>query len=269
MPTFTDPATEVAEMYESMRGLAHASILLDQPERMHGMLGDLRGAMRSLEQILGQFAKGHTGSRGRAMNDAGDRAVGTQDALTAAAELRQAAALIARAGLRVEAGMSSSERITWQPAAEARDGAGRLVNVVFLQGGETDDTFMLIDKGGIQEAILDLSGFDFGDETVDAALENGYVYDEVPVGPLDRVATLDVYTLVYNRSHEHVALYRTEDSLPTSSFLDLEEPLQAARADTLDRDTAAVDSRRTRRERLGNPAINRHHSVHRPEPRGL
>ena len=71
MPTFTDPAADAAEMYEAMRGLAQASIVLDQPERMYGMLSDLLGAVRSLEQVLGQFAKGHTEPRGRAADDAG------------------------------------------------------------------------------------------------------------------------------------------------------------------------------------------------------
>ena len=269
MPTFTDPAADAAEMYKAMRGLAHASIVLDQPERMYGMLGDLLGAVRSLEQVLGQFAKGHTDARGRAANDAGDRAAGTQDALTAAAELRQAAALIGEAERRLDAGKAAAGRIAWQPTVQTSEAPSRLINVVFLQGGEADRALDLIEAGGADAAIQELAGYDFGDETVDAALENGYVYDSVPVAQLDRVVTLDAYTLVYNYDHRHVALYRAEDSLPSSVLLGIAEPRHAAPATVNEPGSTAVDSRQARQERLGTPTINRQHYVNQPVMRGL
>ncbi|MGK0741849.1 hypothetical protein ACSHWG_08205 [Leucobacter sp. Z1108] len=269
MPTFTDPAADAAEMYEAMRGLAQASIVLDQPERMYGMLSDLLGAVRSLEQVLGQFAKGHTEPRGRAADDAGDRAAGTQDALTAAAELRQAAALIGEAERRLDAGMATAGRIAWQPTVQTNEAPSRLINVVFLQGGEADHALDLIEVGGADAVIQELAGYDFGDETVDAALENGYVYDKVPVAQLDRVTTLDAYTLVYNPHHRHIALYRAEDSLPSPVLLGIAEPRHAAPTGTPERDGAAADSRQARRERLGTPTINRQNYVNQPVLRGL
>ncbi|WP_449281553.1 hypothetical protein [Leucobacter sp.] len=267
MPTFTDPAADAAEMYEAMRGLAHASIVLDHPERMYGMLGDLLGAVRSLEQVLGQFAKGHTDARGRAANDDGDRATGTQDALTAAAELRQAAALIGEAERRLDAGKAAAGRIAWQPTVQTSEVPSRLINVVFLQGGEADHALNLIEAGGADAVIQELAGNDFGDETMEAALEHGYVYDKVPVAPLDRVTTLDAYTLVYNHEHRHIALYRVEDSLPGPVLFGIEDPRHAAQADTTGRDTA--DLQQTRRERLGAPTINRQRYVNQPAVRGL
>lgn len=269
MPTFTDPAADATEMYEAMRGLAHASIMLDQPERMYGILGDLLGAVRSLEQVLGQFAKGHTDARGRAANDAGDRAAGTQDALTAAAELRQAAALIGEAERRLDAGMAAAGRIAWQPTVQTSEAPSRLINVVFLQGGEADHALNLIEAGSADAAIKELAGYDFGDETVDAALENGYVYDSAPIASLDRVATLDAYTLVYNHDHRHITLYRAEDSLPSPVLLGIAEPRHAAPTTVNEPGSTAVESRQARRERLGTPTINRQNYVNHPAMRGL
>lgn len=269
MPTFTDPAADAAEMYEAMRGLAHASIVLDQPERMYGMLGDLLGAVRSLEQVLNQFAKGHADSRGRAANDAGNHAAGTQDALTAAAELRQAAALIGEAERRLDAGMAAAGRIAWQPTVQTSEAPSRLINVVFLQGGEADHALDLIEAGSADAAIQELAGYDFGDETVDAALENGYVYDSAPIASLDRVATLDAYTLVFNHDHRHIALYRAENSLPSPVLLGIAEPRHAAPATIHEPGSTAEDSRQARRERLGTPTINRQHYVSYPAMRGL
>ena len=48
-----------------------------------------------------------------------------------------------------------------------------------------------------------------GDETAQAALVNGYVYDTIPTGPLDRTATHGIYTLTYNHDHGHISLLRT------------------------------------------------------------
>lgn len=269
MPAFTDPAADAAEMYEAMRSLAHASIVFDQPERMYGMLGDLLGTVRSLEQVLGQFAKGHTDARGRAANDAGDRAAGTRDALTAAAELRQAAALIGEAERRLDAGMAAAGRIAWQPTVQTNKAPSRLINVVFLQGGEADHALELIEAGGRDAAIQELAGYDFGDETVDAALENGYVYDSVPVAQLDRVTTLDAYTLVYNHDHRHIALYRAEDSLPIPVLLGIAEPRHAAPATVNEPGSTAAESRQARLERLGTPTINRQNYVNQPALRSL
>ena len=269
MPTFTDPVADAAEMYEAMRGLAHASLVLDKPERMYGMLGDLIGAVRSLEQVLGQFAKGHTDARGRAANDAGDRAAGAQDALTAASELRQAAALIGEAERRLDAGMAAAGRIAWQPMVQTSEAPSRLINVVFLQGGEADHALELIEAGGADAVIQELAGYDFGDETVDAALENGYVYDSVPVAQLDRVVTLDAYTLVYNYDHRHIALYRAEGSLPSPVLLGIAEPRHAASATVNEPGNTAAESRQARQERLGVPTINRQRYVNRPAMRSL
>lgn len=44
----------------------------------------------------------------------------------------------------------------------------------------------MLDKSGPETAIQHLSQWDFGDKTPDAALVNGYVYDEVTQSATDR-----------------------------------------------------------------------------------
>lgn len=104
---------------------------------------------------------------------------------------------------------------------------GRWISVVFLQGDEADGALRLIDRDGTDAAIEHLAGYDWGEETVDAALENGYVYDTVPTGATDRVATRDVYTLTYNHSLGHVGLLREFDALPDPALLGIDTPIPA------------------------------------------
>ena len=65
--------------------------------------------------------------------------------------------------------------------------APRWMNVVFLQGEEADAVLDMIEQVGPGMAIHHLSQWDYGDETRDAALVNGYVYNEIPQTPTDHV----------------------------------------------------------------------------------
>lgn len=105
--------------------------------------------------------------------------------------------------------------------------ARRWISVVFLQGDEADEALELIDRDGTDAAIEHLAGYDYGEETVDAALENGYVYDTLPIGAADRVATRDVYTLTYNHALGHVGLVREFDALPDPALLGIDTPIPA------------------------------------------
>ena len=271
MPTFTDPVADATEAYEAMRALAHASRTFDQPEDMYGVLGDLLGSVRSLEQVLTQIATAHEHMRDRSADDAGDRTTGVRDALATVGELRQAAALIGEAERRLDAASAAAGRIAWYPTPEVQADAGRVINVVFLQGGEADRLLDLIDQGGADAVIQELTGYDSGDETVDAALENGYVYDTPPRGLLDRTVQLDAYTLVYNQDHRHLALYRHMDALPSPVLLGLEDPRHATTTTESPSSATAAPSgvragpilarevarEQSRRERLGTPHIHR------------
>ena len=110
----------------------------------------------------------------------------------------------------------------------------RWVNIVFLQRGEADAVLWLIDCDGPDAAIEHLAGFDYGEETTDAAMLNGYVYDTPPIGALDKEARTGEYTLTYNPDLGHVALYRHHQIAPEDS-LDTDTP-----APTMDPDMGSA-----------------------------
>ncbi len=101
-------------------------------------------------------------------------------------------------------------------APEAAATERRWISVVFLQGEEADNVLSLIDRDrdGADAAIDLLAGLDYGEETMQAALENGYVYASPPAGTLDRTATRDDYTLVHNPFNGYVSLYRELTTTP-------------------------------------------------------
>ena len=107
MPTFFDSTADAAEASEALRGLAHASRGFDQPAEMYGVIGDLSSGMRSLRQVLDQIADVHERKAALAFNDDGNHEAGVRDALAAAEELRQAAA-IARAARFLNSGCCRS-----------------------------------------------------------------------------------------------------------------------------------------------------------------
>lgn len=112
------------------------------------------------------------------------------------------------------------------PAAEPSDpekAAPRWVSVVFLQGAEADEMLDLLDRDGADAAIEHLAGYDYGEETTQAALENGYVYETPPTGMLDRTAERAVYTLVYSPFLGHISLLREYDALPDPALLGLSD----------------------------------------------
>lgn len=105
------------------------------------------------------------------------------------------------------------------PASEASRTGRRWISVVFLQGEEADQVLDVIERDGTAAAIEHLKGWDYGEETTQAALENGYVYDEPPTGALDRVVTgEDGYILTYNPFAGHVSLLREHHTPPADAL---------------------------------------------------
>lgn len=214
MPTYYDPLKDAAEASEALRGLAHASRTFDNPADTYPVFGDLVASVRSLRQVLDQLANTHLTHRDRAHDDDGDHLAGSDSVFAAADELHHAGTLLDQAHDRLDAAFSHSGRIAWHPETAisteplAEDAQRRWVSVVFLQGEEADEVLNLIDRDGTDTAITHLAQWDFGEETTDAAMENGYVYDAPPTGALDRVATEGDYALTYNPAMGHVSLLR-------------------------------------------------------------
>lgn len=235
MPTFHDPLADADEASEALRALAHATRSFDDPAQTYRVFGDLLAGVRSLEQVLDQLAAAHLTHRGRAHDDNGDSLAGTHAALAAADELHRSRVLLDQAEVRLSSAFSHSGRIAWHPEPihpetvqhepvqqePATASVRRWVSVVFLQGSEADEVLDLIDAEGTDAAIEQLKGYDYGEETTQAALENGHVYDDLPTGTVDDVATSGTYTLTYNRHLGHVSLLRTH-SIPAADAL--EEP---------------------------------------------
>lgn len=226
MPTYHDPLADAAEASDALRGLAHASRVFDNPANTYSVLGDLLSGVRSLRQVLDQLGSAHLVHRGRAHDDDGDQTIGASEALATADDLHHAGTLLDEAEERVNAAMTHSGRIAWHAPAQEVDREAvfteaphRWISVVFLQGSEADEVLDLINRDGPDVAIEHLRNWDYGDETTDTALENGYVYDEPPTGQLDRVVTDGDYTLTYNPFMGHVNLLRTfPAALPDSTI---------------------------------------------------
>lgn len=166
-------------------------------------------ALRDLGAYLSAAGDAHQHA-----TDSGTGYEGAFDAWTAEAARQSADALseLADRGPQTPApAVGEAARVRW-------------ISVVFLQGSEADEVLDLIDREGTDAAIEHLAGFDYGEETVGAALENGYVYDEPPTRALDKVATRDVYTLTYNPSLGHVSLLREHGALPDPAILGIDTP---------------------------------------------
>lgn len=224
MPTFDNPTADAGEAAQALRGLAHATRTFDSPADTYEVIGELLSGVRSLKQVLDQLAGAHTANRIRAHDDAGDQTVGATFALSAANDLQHAAALLDGVHDRLDAAMSASGRIAWHDAPAVPEPVRRWISVVFLQGDDAARVLDLIDRDGTVAAIEHLAGFDYGEETVQAALVNGYVYDTPPTGALDKTATRDVYTLTYSPFLGHVSLLREQDAFPDPGLLGIDTP---------------------------------------------
>lgn len=118
MPTYYDAAADAAETYEAVRGLAHASRTIDDPDELYGIVGELLGAARSLEQVLGQLTRASSTHQHRAATDDGDARIGQADARAAADALQTAAREVGQAEAALNQASAHLGRIAWQPTPE-------------------------------------------------------------------------------------------------------------------------------------------------------
>ncbi|MFT3889002.1 MAG: hypothetical protein QM713_12690 [Arachnia sp.] len=130
--------------------------------------------------------------------------------------------------LNADALSELAEHGTQPPDAGGSVTGRRWISVVFLDGAEADRVLDLIHASGTDAAIEHLAGYDYGDDTVQDALANGYVYDAPPRGALDKVATKDVYTLTYSPFLGHVSLLREYDATPDPALLGIDTPQPAS-----------------------------------------
>lgn len=204
MPTFNDPHADAREAAEAVRGLAHATQHVENPDVLYPVVGELMATTRRLSQVLDQLARAHQQHLPRAVTDDGGREIGGRYAMEAATALQEAAALVDRADTVLDRASNRARRIAWQP----EDIQHKWVSVVFLQGGEAEPVLDIIDQQGTDAAIEYLAGWDHGQDTVDSAMEYGYVYDTAPRTPADVVATRGDYAISYSHGLGYVGLAR-------------------------------------------------------------
>ena len=266
MATFSDPIADAAEAAEAVRGIAHALHATDHPRYVYDVLGELLSLTRRLTDVTGQLAGNISHHQRLAADDTGNRQAGADSAQSAIDGLREASAIFDQAETAMDRAAQVASRIAWQDLPNTVP-PRRFVNIVFLQGEEADRIVETINRHGPDGAFEELAGYDFGDETVDTALENGYVYDRPPMGQLDRVATRDVYTMVYNPFVGHVGLYREHDALPDPVLLGIEDP--PAHAEPTTTPSVAPVREPSRANRLGTPRVTRPAYPTRASLRGL
>jgi hypothetical protein len=94
--------------------------------------------------------------------------------------------------------------------------ASRWISVIFLHGHDAEEMLRLIARSGPGAVIEYLQHWDYGDETTDAALTNGYVYDRIPAGSTDQTVEDDglPYALTYSAPFRYVSLLRRYPAEP-------------------------------------------------------
>lgn len=206
MSTDESPRHVAATASNEMRHLAQATIALDDPADLYPLVGELLGSLRSLVQVTDQLAHAHMQHRGRARTDDGDASIGAQDADGAAWALVRARELLDAAESATDLASQNSGHIAWVPTERTE----RWLNVVFLQGADADHTLDLLERSEMQAAIRHLARWDYGDETTESALVNGYVYEGIPASSTDRTAQdpTSGYALIYNQTLGYVSLLR-------------------------------------------------------------
>lgn len=190
----------------SARDLAHSTITIDDPANLYPIIGDLLSSLRSLAQVTDQLAHAHLRLRGRARSEDDDPTLGGRESDNATWALTRARDLLNAAEEAFDEASRNCSQIAWTPTQRPE----RWLNVLFLQGQDATQALELVDRFGAPFAIRHLARHDRGDETTEAALIDGYVYDAIPTCPTDRVAQdpASGYALTFNPTLHYVSLLR-------------------------------------------------------------
>ena len=170
------------------------------------MIGDLLSSLRSLVQATDQLAHAHLRLRGRARSEDDDPTLGGRASDNAAWALTRARDLLSAAEAAFDEASRNCAQVVWTPMQRPE----RWLNVLFLQGEDATQALELVDRFGAPFAIRHLARYDHGDETTEAALIDGYVYDAIPTCPTDHVAQEPAsgYALTFNPTLHYVSLLR-------------------------------------------------------------
>lgn len=94
MPTFSKPSVDADETVAALRGLAHATRLIEDPTEIYAVLGSLSSGLASLEQTLHQLGQFHDGPSSKRAWVTGDQRAGRAASYQVAWELHRAAEIV-------------------------------------------------------------------------------------------------------------------------------------------------------------------------------
>ena len=86
--------------------------------------------------------------------------------------------------------------------------AVKYVEIMFAQGDDASELFDLLDSHGWEALIDRLTDWDYGQETEDAAVVNGGIYDGLPKYRGEQRVSRGEYTVIADWPYNYVALYR-------------------------------------------------------------
>ena len=86
--------------------------------------------------------------------------------------------------------------------------AAKYVEVMFAQGDDASELFDLLDAYGWDALIDRLTDWDYGQETEDAAVVNGDIYDGLPKYRGEQRVVSGEYTVIADWPYNYIALYR-------------------------------------------------------------
>lgn len=102
MPTFENPADDADEAQQAMRGLAHATRSIHDPNHIYSTLGSLSRAAASMSQSLHQLASFHDGASRRTGWAPQDSAGARSAAYRVSWELHRAAEMLRQVGETID-----------------------------------------------------------------------------------------------------------------------------------------------------------------------
>ena len=214
MPTFYYPAAFATEAARNLRLLADDGELETRGPGTAAVLGDLRDAAAAMRQVIDRIATANA----LPGHPAAARAAGLQ----IGDELHQAGTALEASTTRLAGAVTAFEE-----AASAPTEGPEWVQVVSLSGQDATEALDLLEEEGPHMTAVFLSGWDFGTETDDQAVEQHATREHLPLIAGEQAMTVDAYTIIANPGREQIAMYRALDGGPGPDILDAQDELAA------------------------------------------
>jgi hypothetical protein len=115
MPTFSRASADAEEASEALRGLAHATQLIDDPTEIYAVIGSLSLGLACLEQALHQLRQFHDGPVHRRAGVTEDARTGRAASYQVAWELHRAAEIVHQVAAGLDRAHENEATIAYDP----------------------------------------------------------------------------------------------------------------------------------------------------------